>query len=99
MPAAALSRTSSSWKGRGEPGRRADEWSAEREPLTVTRVVDSGDGVAKNFNLTGPGTYLIKIDKNYSRRVDLCAVRVDRFDAQVPDIPVMATGQTTDKLP
>jgi len=82
-----------------EPGRRADEWSAEREPLAVTRAVDFGDGVYKNFEIAGSGTYLVKIDKNYSRRVDLCAVLIDRLDAQVPNLPVMASDQTTDELP
>jgi hypothetical protein len=84
-----------------EPGRRADEWAAGSEPLAASRVLDFGDGVYKRFALAGPGTYFVKIDKNYSRRVDLSAVFIDRLDADVPiiDIPYMAPDQTSDFMP
>jgi len=84
-----------------EPGKRADEWAAESPPLAVTRVLDFGDGVYKIFELVGPGTYLVKIDKNYSRKIDLCAVLVDRLDTNVQpmNVPDMEAGQTSDEIP
>ena len=82
-----------------EPGRRADEWVDQTEPLAVTRAVDFGDGMYKNFEIVGPGTYLVKIDKNYSRKIDLCAVLIDRFDSEGTTVPDMASDQTSDTIP
>jgi hypothetical protein len=84
-----------------ESGRRAGEWATQSESLAVSRVLDFGDGGYKRFALTGPGTYLVKVDKNYSRRIELCAVLIDRLDAGVSpiDIPDMAPDQTSDLMP
>ncbi|MDR2757606.1 MAG: hypothetical protein LBC20_18100 [Planctomycetaceae bacterium] len=87
-----------------ELGRRADEWAAEQTPLAAARVTDFGNGVYPRFELTGSGTYYIKIDKNYSRKVDLCAVFIDRLDVDAPseilsEIPEKTTEQTPDIIP
>ena len=84
-----------------ELGKRADAWSAQSEPLAVSRVFDFNDGVYKRFELAGPGTYLIKVDKNYSRKIDLCAVLIDRLGATVlpTTIPEMTADQVPDTMP
>ena len=84
-----------------EFGKRADEWAIQSEPLAGSRVLDFGDGVSKRFELAGPGTYLVKIDKNYSRKIDLCAVWIDRLGTNVSptSIPEMSTKQTPYLVP
>jgi hypothetical protein len=83
-----------------ELGRRADEWAAVQEPLAVSRVTDFGDGVYQCFELAGAGTYYVKIDKNYSRKVDLCAAFIDRLDEETTsEIPEKTTEQTPDTIP
>jgi sugar lactone lactonase YvrE len=83
-----------------ELGRRADEWAAAQEPLAVSRVTDFGDGVYKNFELAGAGTYYIKIDKNYSRKVDMCAVFIEHSETKIPDgMPDKTTEQLPDVIP
>ncbi|MDR2706325.1 MAG: hypothetical protein LBC02_11160 [Planctomycetaceae bacterium] len=83
-----------------ELGRRAGEWAAEQSPLAVSRVTDFGDGVYQRFELVGSGTYYIKIDKNYSRKIDLCAIFVDHLDEETPsEMPEKTTEQTPDIIP
>lgn len=85
-----------------ELGRRADAWSAESDPLLVSRVLDFGDGMYKRFELAGPGTYYVKIDKNCSRKIDLSAVFIDRLDVETPDVsdmPEKTEEQTSDIIP
>jgi hypothetical protein len=84
-----------------EPGRRADEWATQTQPLAVTRAIDFGDGVYKRFELAGPGTYYVKIDKNFSRMIDLSAVLIDRLDVESPSIDDfdMTTEQPPDTIP
>jgi sugar lactone lactonase YvrE len=83
-----------------ELGRRADEWAAEQTPLAVSRVTDFGNGVYQRFELAGAGTYYVKIDKNYSRKIDLCAIFIDRFEAETPsEMPEKTTEQTPDTIP
>lgn len=85
-----------------EQGRRADQLGIEEQPLARARVHDFGDGVYKNFELAGPGTYYVKIDKNYSRKVDLCSVLINRLDSERSasgNIPEMSTDQSSDVIP
>jgi sugar lactone lactonase YvrE len=85
-----------------ELGRRADEWGANQTPLAVSRITNFHEGTFKRIELAGQGTYYIKIDKNYSRKIDLCAVLIDRLDSDVPDhseMPEKSQKQTADVIP
>jgi sugar lactone lactonase YvrE len=85
-----------------ELGRRADEWATEQSPLAVSKVTDFHDGVYKRFELMGAGSYYVKIDKNYSRKIDLCAIFIDQLDREFPQTirePDMSSEQTSDKIP
>ncbi|MDO5554812.1 MAG: two-component regulator propeller domain-containing protein [Planctomycetia bacterium] len=83
-----------------EAGKRVDEWASVCDPLAVTRVMDFPDGVHKRFMLAGPGTYYLRVAKNYSRKIDLCAVLVDRSEGDpTPEWPSMTPEQTSDDIP
>ena len=83
-----------------ELGKRTDEWSAQTEPLARYRVTDFRDGIYVRFSLPGPGTFLVKIDKNYGRKADLCAVLIDKSGVDdVTEIPAMSSDQSDDKIP
>ncbi len=83
-----------------ELGKRFDEWATQTEPLVRCRVADFRDGIYERFALTGPGTYMVKIDKNYGRKVDLCAVLIDKTDAaDLPEPPIMSSDQSSDNIP
>jgi len=100
MPASKIRIPKNDWQ---EPGRQADGWAAQTEPLARSRVVDFQDGIYERFALTGPGTWLVKIDKNYGRKVDLCAVLIDKTDADdttdTMELPVMSEDQSSDEIP
>ncbi|MDR1480187.1 MAG: hypothetical protein LBJ00_14725 [Planctomycetaceae bacterium] len=97
IPASLIHVSKGDWR---DIGRRADAWAVEREPLATSRVTDFGNGVYQHFELAGAGTYYVKIDKNYSRKVDLCAVFIDCLDVETPTaMPEKTTEQTPDIIP
>ena len=97
MPAPKIRIPRNDWQ---ELGKRTDEWAAQTEPPARYRVADFRDGIYVRFSLTGPGTDLVKIDKNYGRKVDLCAVLIDKTGAgDAIKLPVMSPDQTDDEIP
>jgi hypothetical protein len=84
-----------------EFGRLVDEMATLQEPLSVARVIGFRDTVGKKFVLAGPGEYYVKIDKNYSRCIDLCALVLDRRGQEKSSdpLPEMNLEQTPDKIP
>jgi frataxin-like iron-binding protein CyaY len=57
----------------------AEAQVSEMTPLSKTRVRDFWGGVHKYFVVSGPGKYLVKIDRNYSFNTILSSVMVDRL--------------------
>ncbi len=82
-------------------GKRLDLLATEQTPLAKARVTDFAYGVYKNVDLAGPGTYFVKIDKNYSRRIDLCSVHVDLVDSDAKNdsMPEKTEAQAPDMIP
>jgi len=83
-----------------ELGKQTDEWATHSQPLAHCRINDFQGGVYSRFALVGPGTYLVKIDKNYGYQVDLCAILIDKIDADdLTELPLMSGDQSADDIP
>lgn len=73
-----------------ELAKRSEEYASITPPLAKTRVQNFSDGVHKRFVMVGPGSYLIRIDKNFGLPVELAGVMVD------PALPNGSRGNGAD---
>jgi hypothetical protein len=68
------------------PGENKDGRIDINSPLARARVTDFWGGVYKQFLLGGPGSYVLRINRNRSFETRLQAVFLDRVAGPLPDI-------------
>ncbi|MGL4944014.1 MAG: ligand-binding sensor domain-containing protein, partial [Thermoguttaceae bacterium] len=68
--------TRQNWR---DHSRTAEEAVQTQEPLAKSRLRNFWGGVYKTFTVTGPASYFVKLDRNYSFNTMLSLVAVDRL--------------------